>query len=207
VSIGQLLELCEKSPDTAMGKGADFFLHGLIDRMMERYLPMVEDLAEEISWAEQEVFYNPDEKLLSAIFNLKKDMIYIRRIMLPQRDTILQLSKGDYPLISEKARLYFRDTYDLLYRINDLIESYRDLVNSTIEAYLIMDSNRANKVMKALSVMAAIFLPLTVITGVYGMNFRYMPELDWKWGYPFAWVLMITVVTCLLVFMKKRDWL
>ncbi|MBI4550107.1 MAG: magnesium/cobalt transporter CorA [Candidatus Omnitrophica bacterium] len=205
-SIQTVRQKCEKNSDIVMGRGSDFFLQTLLDRIMENYEPLVEDLAEEVSWAEEEVFFNPDDKFLKAIFGLKKDILYVRRIMAPQRDTILQLSKEGSWLISEKARLYFKDVYDLLYRIMDLLETYRDLVNSTVDAYLIVDNNRMNRVMKDLTMMTAVMLPLTFITGIYGMNFKHMPELDWKLGYAFVWGIMLLTVALQLIIMKRKKY-
>lgn len=206
-SVEVIRQKCEKNPDLVMGKGTDFFLQALLDHLMESYEPMVEDFAEEISWAEEEVFFNPDSKFLKAVFSLKKDILYVRRIMAPQRDTILQLSKEGFPLISEKARVYFRDTYDLMFRIMDLIDVYRDLVNSTVDAYYILDSNRSNQVMKGLTVMASIMLPLSVIVGIYGMNFKFMPELEWRYGYHFVWGVMIATAALMLLIMKREKWI
>jgi magnesium transporter len=206
-SVAMMRERCERNPDTMMSRGTDFFLHALVDQLMENYEPIVEDLAEEISWGEEEVFYNPDEKFLKAIVDLKKNIFYIHRIMAPQRDTILHLSKGNSPLISERARIYFRDTHDLLYRIIDLINVYRERLNSLAETYLILDNNRMNQVMKGLTVMASIMLPLSFIVGIYGMNFKHMPELDWKYGYLFVWGVMIATVALILGFMKRKKWL
>ena len=205
-AIDTVKQKCEKSSDLVMGRGADFFLHTLLDHVMESYEPIVEDLAEEVSWAEEEVFYRPDDKVLKAIFDLRKDVIYIQRVMAPQRDTILQLTKDNSFLISEKARRYFKDTYDVMFRIMDLIGNYRDLLNGTVDAYLIIDNNRMNRVMKDLTAISAIMLPLTFITGLYGMNFKFMPELDWKWGYPSVWGLLALTVLIQILVMKKKKY-
>ncbi len=205
-AVDTLKQKCEKNADLVMGKGADFFLHALLDQVMEAYEPVVENLAEEVSWAEEEVFYRPDDKILKAIFDLRKDVIFIRRVMAPQRDTILQLAKENSFLISEKARLYFRDTYDVMFRIMDLIDNYRELLNGTVDAYLIIDNNRMNRVMKDLTIISAIMLPLTFIVGVYGMNFKFMPELNWKHGYLFAWILMVGTVLLQILVMKKKKY-
>lgn len=206
-SVDGMKQKCEKSADLILGRGPDFLVHALLDQLMENYEPVVEDLAEEISWAEEEVFFSPDNKILKAIFDLRKDILYIRRIMAPQRDTILQLTKEGLSLVSEKARLYFKDTYDLMFRIMDLIDSYRDLLNGTVDAYLISDNNRLNQAMKGLTLVASIMLPPTFIAGVYGMNFNHMPELGWKYGYALAWILMIATVTVMLLILKKKKWL
>jgi len=167
----------------------------------------VEDLGEEVSWAEQEVFYNPDDKFLKAIFGIKKDVFYIRGIMLRQRDTISTLSKEHFPHITEKARLYVRDTCDTMIRFMDLINVYLDRLNSTVETYLIFDSNRLNQVMKGLTVITAAMLPLTVITGIYGMNFKFMPEIQWEYGYFFALGIMALTATVTVIFMRRKKWL
>ncbi|HNV85449.1 MAG TPA: magnesium/cobalt transporter CorA [Candidatus Omnitrophota bacterium] len=206
-SVKIMQERCSKSPDLWMRKGADFFLYALLDHLMETYEPLVEDLGEEISWAEEEVFFNPDDKFLKAIFDIKKDVFYIRSLMSRQRDTISILSKERFAHISEKARLYFRDTCDVLIRFMDTINVYHERLNSTVETYLIFDNNRLNQVMKGLTVIASVMLPLTVITGIYGMNFRFMPEIQWEYGYFVVLGGMLLTATGTILFMRHKKWL
>lgn len=206
-SLDAVMKKCLSEPVKTLGRGSDYLLHMIVDILMESYDPMVEDLTEEIQWAEEEVFCNPDDKFLREVTGIKKNILYIRRIMARQRDTILRLSRADYPLISQELQIYFRDISDLLVRIMDALEGNRDLINSTIETYLIVDNNRLNQVMKGLTVMASVMLPLTVVTGIYGTNFKYMPEIDWKYGYIFFWGLMVFAAMGTLGLMRRNKWL
>lgn len=206
-SVEVMKDRLQKNSIVWMKRGGDFFLHSILDHVMESYEPVVEDLGEEVSWAEQEVFFNPDDKFLKAIFGIKKDVFYIRNIMLRQRDTISTLSKEHFPYVTEKARLYMRDTCDALIRFMDLINVYHDRLNSTVETYLIFDSNRLNQVIKGLTVIASVMLPLTVITGIYGMNFKFMPEVEWEYGYFFALGIMALTAVVTIIFMRRKKWL
>jgi magnesium transporter len=133
--------------------------------------------------------------------------MYLRRICTPQREIIHRLSRGEFRVISQKAAIYFRDIYDNLYRIVDASYAYQDMIQGTLDAYLTAVSNRLNETMKRLTVIGAVFAALTVLTGVYGMNFEHMPELKWRYGYAMVWLLMLAITGSLLWWFKKKEWI
>jgi magnesium transporter len=190
-----------------LSKGLDFLLYEIMDALVDNYFPILDYFDEAIEELEQESFDNPTRSTLDRIFALKRDVTALRRITGPQREIFNRLSRDPFPVISRRAAPYFRDVYDHLYRISDLSDSYKELSASLMEAYLMVVSNRLNEVIKVLTLLATVMLPLTVITGIYGMNFRFMPELEWKYGYFAVLGLMGGVVFGLLYFFKRRKWI
>jgi magnesium transporter len=191
----------------ALERGAAFIAHGILDRMVDAYLPIVDAWDEEVDAIEAAVIENPTREVLSRIFTLKRALQRLRRVALHQREVLHRLSRGEFELVPESALPFYRDVYDHFLRVNDLIESYRDLVTSALEAYLTVQANRMNEVMKTLTIVATILLPLTFIAGVYGMNFDHIPELHWRYGYAFAWALMIGIGSAMLWLFRRRGWI
>jgi magnesium transporter len=175
--------------------------------MFEHYFPALDAIEDKIQLVQVEVFEKPTRETLERIFALKRDALQLRRICQPQREILHRLSRGEFKGISPKAAIYFRDIYDNLYRIVDASFTYQDLIQGTLDAYLTAVSNRLNETMKRLTVFGAVFAALTVITGVYGMNFDYMPELKWRYGYLMVWALMAAITAGLLVLFKKKEWI
>ena len=186
--------------------GSDFLCHSILDALVDDYMPVLDMMYEEIEWLEDQVLSKPGPKTLERILTLKHSVMSLRRIVTPQRETINRLSRDDFPQIDRQSRIYFRDIYDHLVRIQDLSESIRDIVSGALDIYLNSTSLRLNEIMKALTIVSTIFLPLSFVAGVYGMNFEFMPELSWKWGYAFVWVIFIFIFAGMLVYFKKRDW-
>jgi magnesium transporter len=186
--------------------GSDFLCHGVLDKLVDDYLPILDKLDDEIEWLEDQVLEKPQPKTLQRILDLKHALMYLRRIMSPQRELMNRLSRDQFPMIDRHSQLYFRDLYDHLVRYHDLVESLRDIVSGTMEIYLNSTSLRLNEVMKALTVVSTIFLPLSFVAGVYGMNFDFMPELYWKWGYPMVWGLFVAIVVGMLAYFKRQGW-
>jgi magnesium transporter len=154
-----------------------------------------------------EVFENPSRETLDRIFTLKRDVLQLRRICTPQREIVNRLARGEFKVISPRAAVYFRDIYDNLYRIVEASYSYQDLIQSTFDAYLSMVSNKLNETVRRLTVIGAIFAALTVLTGIYGMNFDHMPELHWKYGYLMVWVVGAGLTAGLVYWFKKKQWM
>jgi magnesium transporter len=175
--------------------------------MFEHYFPNLDAIEDKIQLVQVEVFEDPSRESLDRIFTLKRDVMALRRICTPQREIVHRLSRGEFRVISPKAAIYFRDIYDNLYRIVDASYQYQDMVQGTLDAYLSAVSNRLNETMKRLTVIGAIFALLTVITGVYGMNFEHMPELKWRFGYPMIWVVMVLASLGLIRWFKHKQWL
>ncbi|NMC52861.1 MAG: magnesium/cobalt transporter CorA [Chloroflexi bacterium] len=187
--------------------GADFLFHAVIDQLVDDYMPFLDQFDNEIDALEDQVIEKPQQPTLERILALKHNIVTLRRILSPQREILNRLSRDDLQLIKTSNRIYFRDIYDHVVRIQDLSESIRDIVSGTLDTYLSVTSNRLNEVMKALTIVSTIFLPLSFVAGVFGMNFKHMPELNWPWGYPLAWVLFIAITIGMVLFFKRRGWL
>jgi magnesium transporter len=205
-SITAMREQCSKDLQAAMPKGPDFLLHQILDVMFDHYFPSLDAIEDKIQLVQVEVFENPSAGTLDRIFALKKDIMQLRRLCQPQREIVNRLARGEFKVINARAAVYFRDIYDNLYRIVEGAASYGDMVQSTMDAYLSSVSNRLNETMKRLTVISALLMPLTVITGIYGMNFDYMPELRWRYGYFLTLALMAAVSGGLVWFFKKKGW-
>lgn len=186
--------------------GSDFLCHAVLDHLVDDYMPILDHMDEEIEWLEDQVLAKPTPSTLERILNLKHSTMALRRIIGPQREVMNRLSRDEYPMIDRQSRIYFRDIYDHLVRIQDLTESIRDLESGAMDIYLSSTSLRLNEVMKALTIVSTIFLPLTFLAGVYGMNFHFMPELTWVLGYPMVWVIFIATAIIMLIYFKKRGW-
>jgi magnesium transporter len=206
-SIGTLREMCSKNLANSFPKGVDFLLHQILDQLFEHYFPNLDAIEDKVQLVQIEVFENPTRETLDRIFTLKKDVLQLRRICAPQREIVNRLARAEFKVVSPRAAVYFRDIYDNLYRIVEASFSYQDMVQSLLDAYLSAVSNRLNETMKRLTVIGAIMAALTVITGVYGMNFEVMPELKWRFGYAFVWGIMLLVTFGLYYFFKKKDWI
>jgi magnesium transporter len=192
--------------DRIATRGADFLCHAILDVVVDDYLPLIDKMDEEIDWLEDMVLEKPNPQTLQRILSLKHSTLTLRRIIAPQREIMNILSRDDFRQIQDANKIYFRDIYDHLVRFQDLSESVRDIVSGTLDIYLSATSNRLNEVMKALTIVSTIFLPLTFIAGVYGMNFHHFPELTWKFGYLYVWILYILIVFVMIWYFKKRKW-
>jgi magnesium transporter len=206
-SISTTRELCAKNLVASFARGVDFLLHQILDQMFEHYFPNLDAIEDQIQMVQVEVFENPSRETLDRIFTLKRDVMRLRRICMPQREIINRLARAEFKVINPRAAVYFRDIYDNLYRIVDASMQYQDMVQGTLDAYLSAVSNRLNETMKRLTVFGAIFAALTVITGVYGMNFEHMPELRWRFGYLMVWLIMAAATGGLLLWFKKKEWI
>jgi magnesium transporter len=187
--------------------GADYLGYALLDTIIDRYFLILEDLGERLESMEEELVTNPGPATLQAIHQLKREMIYLRRSVWPLREVIGALQRSDPKIITSQTHPYLRDVYDHTIQVIDTLETYRDILSGMLDIYLSSISNRLNAVMKVLTVIATIFMPLTFIVGLYGMNFKYMPELEWHYGYPMVLVVMSIVVVCMLIYFKRKDWL
>ena len=185
---------------------ADQILYALIDRIVDNYFPMLDVLGDELDVLEDKIIKDPQDKHLEKLFAVKRNALRAKKIMGPQRDVISHLAKTSNGFISEKTSVYFRDVYDHLIWINDQLDSARDTISSILEIQISVTSNKMNEVMKVLTVFASIMLPLTVIGSIYGMNFKYMPELYWRYGYAGVWGVMILVVVVMIYWFKRKGW-
>ena len=193
-------------------EGADYLAYSLIDAIIDGFFPVLEDYGERIEELEDEVVTNPSRRTLERIYQVRRELLELRRAIWPQRDAINSLIRDGSDLISPEVRVYLRDCYDHAVQVMDIVETYRELASGLMDVYLSSVSNKMNEVMKFLTVMSSIFIPLTFIAGVYGMNFNTekspwnMPELNWYWGYPAFWALMIAIASALVYFFWRRGW-
>ncbi len=195
-----------KRDERLLTNGADSLCHALIDIIVDDYSEPLEILESELEVLEDSVLSKPQAETLEKILHLKHSIMAVRRVVAPQREIINHLSRDEYPLIDLQSRLYFRDIYDHLVRVYDWVDILRDMATNALEVYLNATSLRLNEVMKALTIVSTIFLPLAFVAGVYGMNFHFMPEITWKWGYPMAWVIFLTITIGMLAFFRRRRW-
>ena len=187
--------------------GCDYLAYALIDAIVDHYFVILEALGDKIEDLETELLDYPTRDTLEIIHELKREIIYLRKQIWPIREMINSLVKGESSLLNESTSLYFRDVYDHTIQIIDTIESYRDILGGMLDIYLSTMGNRMNEVMKVLTIIATIFIPITFIAGVYGMNFKFMPELEWRWGYFMVWGIVVVVVGIMIGFFKKKQWL
>jgi magnesium transporter len=205
-SVSSVLERIQKD-GRPMRKGADFLAHDLIDALVDNFMPTIEEMDDKNEQLEAEVLHEPKRETLMSIMHLKRSILALTRVTLPQREIMNGLSRGDYPFISERAQIYYRNIYDHLVRIEMLTLGLRDMTESVLSTYLSSVSNRMNEVMKVLTLIATIFIPLTFIVGIYGMNFANMPELEWRYGYFVTLIVMAVIGVCLAVYFRRRRWL
>lgn len=194
-----------------MVKGVAWLAHALLDRAVDRYMPVIDQLDAEIETLEDDVLDKAGtargKAVLHRILVFKRRLQELRRMGIHQREILLRLSRGELDEIPAEVLPFYRDVYDHFLRISDIAEGYRDLVTSALDAYLSVQSNRMNEIMKALTLMSTVMLPLTFIVGLYGMNFKHMPELDWLYGYPSVIGFMVLVVAGILLWFRHRGWI
>ena len=187
--------------------GADYLAYALLDTVIDNYFVLLEKLGDRIELLEDELIAHPDPETLHIIHNLKRNMVLLRRSVWPLREVISSLERAESPLIRDSTGIYLRDVYDHTIQVIDTVETFRDLLSGMLDIYLSSVSNRMNEVMKVLTIVATIFIPLTFIAGIYGMNFEYMPELAWRWSYFTVWIVMFVIGALMLVYFRKRRWL
>lgn len=197
---------------TICRQGADFLAYALLDAIIDGFFPVLEDYGERIEDLEDEVVINPSRKTLEKIYRVRRELLALRRSIWPQRIAINTLIRDGSPLISSDVRIYLRDCYDHVIQVMDIVETYRELTSGLMDVYLSSVSNKMNEIMKLLTVISTIFIPLTFVVGVYGMNFNpesspaNMPELNWYWGYPACWTMMVAIAASLVYFFWRRGW-
>ncbi|MFH1283354.1 MAG: magnesium/cobalt transporter CorA [bacterium] len=186
---------------------ADYLLYSLVDIIIDYYFVVLEELNDGIEEIEIELLSNPTHRTLNKIYTIKHDLIMLRKSIWPLREVVVKLERSDSTLIKKATKLYIRDLYEHTIQILDTIETHRDMVSGMIDIYLSSVSNRMNEIMKVLTIIATIFIPLTFIAGIYGMNFKYMPELEWEYGYIAVWILFLGIGMALILFFRKKKWL
>jgi magnesium transporter len=186
---------------------ADYLGYALLDTIVDNYFIILEKVGEDIENMEEELVTRPTPETLQTIHNLKRELIVLRKSIWPLREVVNSLERGESPLINEATGVYLRDVYDHTIQVIDTIETFRDMVSGMLDIYLSSISNKMNEVMKVLTIIATIFIPLTFVAGIYGMNFEFMPELKWHWGYFAALGLMVVIFIGMVVYFRRKTWL
>lgn len=203
-----LVQRIEQSKGRFRSMGADYLAYAILDIVVDRLFILIDSLDEEINSVEDVLIASePSKDILLTIQRLKKELIHIRRYVSPVREVMAGMLRSESELIRDKTRIYLRDVSDHAIRIVESIESYKDILSTLMDIYISSVSNKLNEVMKVLTVFASIFIPLTFLAGIYGMNFEYMPELQWKYAYPAIWGIFIATPIILLGYFKKKKWL
>ena len=209
LSIDDVWNTCQRDPRYAQD-GADHLLYKIIDAIVTNYMPIIEKIDEEIDLIEDQVFDRPSSQTLARLFTLKRVLLAMRRILLPQREVLNKMARDDYAVIDRKDRIFFRDIYDHLVRLHDVNESLRDLVGGALDTYLSVINNRMNEVMKTLTIITTLFMPLTFVTGFFGMNFFAAdpPQASWTMPAVFYGTLSLMLLTPVFMFfwMRRRTW-
>lgn len=193
--------------------GTDYLAYSILDAVVDNYFPALEKLGERLEELEERIVERPSRHVLQSLLAIKRELLALRRVAWPQRDALNVLIRDPIELITDETRIYLRDCYDHLVQIIDLVETYRELGSDLVELQLSSASNRMNEVMQFLTIISTLFIPLTFIVGVYGMNFDTraspwnMPELKWPYGYPLVWGVMLTIVAGMFAFFYRRGWL
>jgi magnesium transporter len=196
-----------KTPESAIRqKGLDYLFYRTIDTAVDHYFNVLEYISFKVEDLEEEILSGGDAEL-KDIQILRRELLVLRKAIVPLRDCILQLSRNEPAIFGDHMRPYFRDLYEHIIQIYEATELQRDLVSSQMDLFLSEASNQMNKVMQVLTIIATLFIPLTFVAGVYGMNFKHMPEIEWEYGYHFAWAIMLTMSAGLLYYFRRKKWL
>jgi len=187
--------------------GADYLIYVLIDAIVDNYFIITEKLGEKIENLEDKVISRPKPANLRVIHKLRRDLIFLRKSVWPLREVISILQRGESSLILESTNIYLRDVYDHTIQVMDTVETLRDIISGMLDIYLSSASIRMNEIMKMLTIIATIFIPLTFITGIYGMNFRNIPEIKWVWGYPVVLLGMLIIGIVMVIYFKRKKWM
>ncbi|MDH7481828.1 MAG: magnesium/cobalt transporter CorA [Armatimonadota bacterium] len=204
--LHEVADRWSRHPQAFVG-GVGLLLYDILDALVDSYFPILDQIDERLDQIETSIFKQEAAESPERIFRLKRTLLVLRRIATPLRDMFNILTRRDQPLLSEQAVTYLRDIYDHTLRIVDTIDTYRDILASALDAYLTVISNQLNAVMKSLTVAATVLISVGLVAAIYGMNFRYMPELTWRYGYPYALGLMALIGVVLLYYFRRIKWL
>lgn len=208
--VGDVFEPIRERLRTGKGRirkmGPDYLLYALIDAIVDNYFAVLERIAEGIESLEDRIMIDPTTDLLQTIHNLKRELIFLRKSVWPLREAISALERCESDLVQEKTAFYLRNVYDHTIQIADTIETFRDMVSGMLDVYLSSLSNKMNEVMKVLTIIATIFIPMTFLAGIYGMNFKNMPELEWAWGYPLVWCVILVIGLIMVFYFRRKKW-
>ena len=187
--------------------GADYLFYALIDAVVDCYFTVIEKIGDKVEEIEVEIMNEPKKESLNHLYRMKREIIFLRKQVWPLRDMIANLIRSETKFITPNTQLFLRDVQDHSTRIIDTVETYRDLLSGIMDIYLSTNANKMNEVMKLLTIMSSIFIPVTFIAGVYGMNFEFMPELKSPYGYAAVWAVMLSVIGSLIFYFKRKKWM
>jgi magnesium transporter len=208
---GDVFEGIRQRLRTARGRirkmGPDYLAYALLDALVDSYFAILENLGGQIERLEEELIVRATPATLTAIHHFKREMILLRKAVWPLRELVAGLRRAESPLISQATEIFLRDVHDHAVQIIDTVETLRDILSGLLDLYLSNISNRMNEVMKVLTIIATVFIPLTFLAGIYGMNFEHMPELHWRWSYPLLWLAMLAMAGGMFRFFKRKGWL
>jgi magnesium transporter len=205
--FGSIRERIRNGRGLIRNRGSDYLAYALIDAVVDRYFLVLETMDETIEDLQDEVISSPSKRTLKEVHATKRELLILRRAVWPLREFAYNLLLGESAIIDKSTVLFLRDVHDHAVQIIDSIETYREMISGMLDVYLSSVNNRMNEIMKVLTIIATLFMPLTFISSIYGMNFRYMPELEWHWGYPAALALMAMIGIGMLVYIRARKWL
>lgn len=193
--------------ESCLGRGPDYLFHLILDEMVDEYAPVVETLADRLDRIERQIFTRPCQELLTRMLRLKRQVSFLRKTLILERELLARLTRREFALIDEREMVYYRNVYDHVVRYADLVENGRDMVSDLMQTHLAATSNKLNEVMKLLTMFSAIVLPMSLVAGIYGMNFEVLPETKWTYGYPFALLLMMITGLIGFIFFRWKKWL
>ena len=186
---------------------ASFLAYSLLDAIVDACFPILESFGDRLEDLEDEVLSHPSQHTIQEVHRVKRELLLVRRAMWPMREVLGRLQRDPHECFSEVTTTYVRDVYDHVVQLIDLVETYREVANGLTETYMTAISNRMNEIMKVLTIVGTIFIPLTFLAGVYGMNFKYFPEIEQWWGYPLFWVLCFVLAGGMIAWFRRRGWL
>ncbi len=196
-----------RAPDSPLDQDVGSLVYALLDTIVDGYFPVMDQMAELAEELEDSIFGKFDENALQEIFQLKKDLLQLRRVVAPERDVLNVMLRREIPVFDQNDVTYLQDVYDHIVRTTDAIDSYRDLLASALDSFLSMQSNRLNQIVKVLTITSIVLMSTTLVAGIYGMNFKYMPELEWRYGYAWALGLMVVIAVGTFAFFRRIKWL
>jgi len=204
--LSPVLKRLQNSRGRIRSTGADYLMYTILDTIVDLNFDIMDQLEETLTSLEEEIFSNPTPAALGKLHEVKQEIIVMRRYISPIRDLLAGLLRSESELVDESTHIYLRDVHDHALRIIESLETHRDILSGLTEIYLSSITSKMNEIMKVLTVFASVFIPLTFITGIYGMNFETMPELKWAWGYPGVWLVFIATAAGLLMYFRRKGW-
>jgi len=205
--FGPLRQRIRNSKGRVRKTGPDYLAYALIDAVVDNYFIILEKMGDQIEGLEEKLLKSPEPEIILTIHSLKRETMFLRKSVWPLREVLSSLQRGESGLIKKGTGIFLRDVYDHTIQVIDTAETFRDMVSGILDIYLSSLSNKMNEVMKTLTIIATIFIPLTFFAGIYGMNFKFMPELDWRFGYFAVWGVNLFIAVCLIVYFKRKRWI